>query len=189
MARPREFDPYKALSDAMHLFWAHGYDGTSISTLLSGMGLTKGSLYKAFTDKRSLFVKAMTLYEQEQVLPAVALLNDASIPDGRERIKQLFLSIPQAVRQGDVRGCLLCSTAAGPAFYDPDIAQLVEELMGQMKAGFETALKASPAANQTEHLAQLLVTQYVGLRILARAHTPARDLDRGVHSIVDMLAG
>lgn len=39
----------------MQVFWTHGYEGAPLRDLLDGMGLTRGSLYKAFTDKKTLF--------------------------------------------------------------------------------------------------------------------------------------
>lgn len=187
MARPREFEESKAISDAMNVFWQHGYDGASINMLLSGMGMTKGSLYKAFTDKKSLFLKAMARYEAEQVTPAVDILRD-SATRRHDRIALLFRSIPAAVRNGDRRGCLLCSAAAGPASDDEEIAEVVDGLLAQMKGGFEAAMDPALAEEKRAQLARLLVTQYVGLRILARAQISVDELDKSVAALLDMLA-
>ena len=46
--RPREFDANGARDIAMHLFWSQGYDATSLSDLLSAMGLSKSSFYQTF---------------------------------------------------------------------------------------------------------------------------------------------
>ena len=187
MARPREFDLDTAISKAMNVFWAHGYDGASVSILLDGMGLTKGSFYKAFTDKKSLFLAAMTSYENQQVASAIALLNDTDIVSGKERIARLFRSIPDDVAQGDHRGCLLCSAAAGPAADDIDISVLVGGLLGQMRNGFRTALGASNGIDQREKTARLLVTQYVGLRILSRAQTSVSELRASVEAVIELI--
>ena len=187
MARPREFVETDAISDAMDVFWAQGYEGASISTLLHGMGLTKGSLYKAFTDKRSLFLKAMSLYEEQQVAPAITILTDLSIENRAERIERVFRAIPITVRNGDRRGCMLCSAAAGPAADDDGIAKVVEGLLGQMKDGFEAALDPTLSADKRSRLASFLVGQYTGLRILARAQTSVQDLEDSVTSLLDLL--
>ena len=63
MARPRVFDTDVALSGAMDVFWEHGYEGASRPYLLIGMHLTRGSLYKAFNDKKSLFLTVLNRYE------------------------------------------------------------------------------------------------------------------------------
>lgn len=183
MARPREFDNEKAIKDAMNVFWAYGYEGASISTLLAGMGLTKGSLYKAYTDKKTLFLIAMTLYEQEQVLPAMDMLRDKSVGDGDTRIAKVFQSIPKSVHGGDRRGCMLCSAAAGPAFDDDGIAVVVNGLLDQLRDAFSYALGPRAPAG----LAGLLVTQYVGLRILSRAQTSVAELEKSVAAVIEMV--
>ena len=38
MGRPRTFDRDAAITQAMHLFWEHGYDSTSLSQLKANMG-------------------------------------------------------------------------------------------------------------------------------------------------------
>ncbi len=187
MARPREFDELQATEAAMHVFWEHGYDGASIARLLDGMGMTKGSLYKAFSDKRSLFLTAMARYEAAQVTPAIAMLRDAAEPDGRKRIACVFESVADAVRNGDRRGCLLCSAAAGPSFDDPEIAEVVDGLLDEMRKAFEVALGRFMSPAQCEPMARVLQTQYVGLRILARAQVPADDLDRSARAVLAML--
>ena len=61
--RPREFDIDDALDRAIPLFCGGGFHGTSLNDLADGMQLTQGSIYKAFKDKRSLFLAAMDRQE------------------------------------------------------------------------------------------------------------------------------
>lgn len=187
MARPREFDIDEALTDAMNVFWAHGYDAASLPALLEGMGLTRGSLYKAFTDKKSLFIRILNLYETEAVKPAVDLLTDQSM-DGLERICRLFSGVIDVVRNGDHRGCLLCSAAAGPAAVDAEISGLVHLQLGQMREAFEVALSQSSAhakaiAENRCEMADLLLSQYVGLRVLVRSNAPIETLEKSVNAM------
>ena len=56
MGRPREFDTNAALEKAMRLFWAKGYEGTSVADLTGTLGISRPSLYAAFGDKQSLFL-------------------------------------------------------------------------------------------------------------------------------------
>ena len=156
MARPREFDPDDAIEKAMHVFWDLGYDGASLPDLLAGMGITRGSLYKAFKDKKSLFMLVLDRYDQQEVTGAVNLLSDPEIPDGWDRIMTLFTMVTDTVAKGDRRGCLLCSAAAGPASYDPDIANSVLERFARMSAAFRRALQA---AGDDPALADVLVVR------------------------------
>ena len=65
--RPREFCVDKALAEALHVFWAKGYDGASMTDLTEAMGITKPSLYAAFGNKEALFHKALDLYVSDAV--------------------------------------------------------------------------------------------------------------------------
>ncbi len=54
MARPREFNVDTVLESAMQVFWAKGYESTSLDDLCEATGLGRSSLYAAFGDKRAL---------------------------------------------------------------------------------------------------------------------------------------
>ncbi len=188
MARPREFDVETAVGGAMDVFWEHGYEGASLPDLLSGMGLTRGSLYKAFTDKKSLYLVVLERYERDYVIPAVGLLSGPQPADGWDRVMALFGNVIADVKNGDRRGCLACSAAAGPASEDTDIAAAVHRTLGKLQKGFEVALKASrshaglePAARR--QMADMLTTQYVGMRVMARSQAPVAMLKRSVASL------
>lgn len=60
--RPRAFDTDSALDSAMLVFRQKGYHATSIGDLGQAMQLTTGSIYKAFTDKRTLFANVFARY-------------------------------------------------------------------------------------------------------------------------------
>jgi len=60
--RPRAFDREAALAAAMEVFWAKGFESTSISDLTQAMGINPPSLYSAFGDKEKLFLEAMERY-------------------------------------------------------------------------------------------------------------------------------
>ena len=192
MARPREFDTATALNGAMDVFWAKGYDGASLPDLLAGMGITRGSLYKAFTDKKTLFLTILEHYEARQVSRAVDLLTDGTMPDGADRIRAMFRNVVAAVQGGDRRGCLLCTAAAGPANEDANISASVARLLDRMKQAFRAAIDAAPRyAGRSEAeratMASLLLTQYVGLRILARSQAPLPAIEASVAALEDML--
>ncbi|MEP3636836.1 MAG: TetR/AcrR family transcriptional regulator [Paracoccaceae bacterium] len=192
MGRPREFDIDKAIERATDVFWDHGYEGASLPDLLNGMELTRGSLYKAFTDKRSLFLRVLELYERRTVQSAYDMLIDTTLPDGRKRIQSLFISVYQAVKAGDHRGCLLCSTAARPSAYDPEISKHTAAGLNLLRTGIVRALKDSPKhcdwdEGKRLRLADHLLTQYVGLRIIARSQVPMGILEHAGEGIAELL--
>lgn len=176
----------------MHVFWTHGYEGASLPDLLDGMGLTRGSLYKAFTDKKTLFLKVLERYEGQAVKAGVAMLSDPAVPNGSERIMSLFQGSYQRVVNGDMRGCLLCTAAAGPSTYDDEIARAVSRGLGELRDGIYTALGASPkhatlSTAERAALADMIIAQYVGLRTMARARIDHETLHNIVRSVGVML--
>ncbi|MEP3946370.1 TetR/AcrR family transcriptional regulator [Ascidiaceihabitans sp.] len=181
MARPREFDIEDALEKAMNVFWERGYEEASMPDLLDGMGLSRGSLYKAFTDKKTLFLKSLENYDQHIVCDAAASLSappTSTGPNGWDRIIGLFENVTDAWDAGDRRGCLLCSAAVGPASYDAEIADAVSQGLMKLRHAFAAAL-----GEHGEKYADMLVMQYIGLRVLCRSHVAPNVVHNGVKSL------
>lgn len=192
MARPREFEIDDAVEKALQVFWQHGYEEASLPDLLKGMGLTRGSLYKAFKDKKNLFLMVLDHYETEFVNAGFELLTNPGIPDGKDRILQIFKGLVAAASEGDHRGCLLCTAASGSAADDPEIAKAVHGGFAKLQQGFLQSVKdASDLTGLTEsaqqRLADGLLTQYIGLRVLARSRLPMGVLEHAVEAVEDIL--
>ena len=62
MGRPRSFNDDDVLQKAMMCFWEHGYEGASIRHLEDATGISRISLYNAFTDKEGLFIAVQNKY-------------------------------------------------------------------------------------------------------------------------------
>ena len=57
--RPRAYDPGAALDSAAQLFWEHGFADATLDDLSEAMGMGRPSIYNAFGDKESLFLRAL----------------------------------------------------------------------------------------------------------------------------------
>jgi TetR/AcrR family transcriptional repressor of nem operon len=182
MARPREFDLGDALRHAMDVFWERGYEAASLSELLAAMGIAKGSLYKAFTDKRSVYLAALAHYNEMEIKPAIAALRDNKLGDGSKRILACLLN-PSAIveRAGGRHGCFMCNAAIDMSPKDAEVEALVRQMMDDLKTGFLSALQDSNTAKyltpvQRKQAAQSLLATYMGLHVLAKAGYGSRDL-------------
>src|SRR6201987_1941331 len=83
MARPKEFDPERALAKSMNLFWRFGYENTYLEALMKEMGIARQSLYDTFGDKRALYLKAMAHYRDQINSQMETMLNEVpSVRDG-----------------------------------------------------------------------------------------------------------
>jgi len=119
MPRPREFDPDLVLDHAVELFWAKGYEGTSISDLEEHLGMGRQSLYGAFGDKHELYLKAMDRYAASQSWTRRDLLK----PDaGAEEIREYFKGLIGAVTKEPRRSCMLINAAIEGDCEHPKVA-------------------------------------------------------------------
>lgn len=182
MARPREFDIDQALERAMNVFWTKGYEGASLQDLLEAMNIARGSLYKAFEDKHSVYLAALDRYDRTEIQRAVDVLCARNAGDGAARIHR-FLEDARAavVRRHDRRGCFLCNAAVDRAPMDAGIQAKVLAMMKRMERGVaaalsESALAARWPAKRRAEAALTLTNAYVGLRVLARSGFPPKDL-------------
>ncbi len=74
MARPRTFDPDKVLDITLDVFWRKGFHGTSLGDITDESGLGKPSLYAAFGDKASLYLKVLDRYHSWLIKEAQRIL-------------------------------------------------------------------------------------------------------------------
>lgn len=105
--RPPTFDREEALHRAMELFWARGYEGTTLEDLQAAMGgISPPSFYNAFGSKEQLFREVADLYVATVGEPSVRALQEAETArDGVEAM--LRLTADSLSQRGKPHGCLL----------------------------------------------------------------------------------
>ncbi len=122
--RPREFNMDSALDEALNVFSERGYHAASISELTEAMGLTAGSVYKAFGDKRGIFLAAFGRYRQvrQQLIDETL----AEAPNGYEKLRALVTFFAEA-SCGEIgrRGCLVVGSATELVLFDDEVASRV----------------------------------------------------------------
>lgn len=122
--RPRAFDMDEALDRAVGVFAERGYHAASICDLAAATGLAQGSLYKAFKDKRSLFLAAFDHYRavrQQELEQAVA-----AGETGRERLRLGLVFYAESAEGAEGRrGCLVVNGASEVATMDPEVAEQI----------------------------------------------------------------
>jgi len=133
--RPRTFDPDAALDRAMHVFWAKGYEGASLSDLTRAMRINRPSLYAAFGNKEQLFRKVLDRYMNGPLAYFGKALGAAK---ARDVVEQIFLgaaNMPSDPRTPAgclvVQGALACGDAAGS----------VRKEIGALRAAAKAALR------------------------------------------------
>jgi TetR/AcrR family transcriptional repressor of nem operon len=187
MARPREFDIDRALEQAMRVFWEQGYQGTSLGDVMEATAVQKQSLYCAFGDKHSLFVKSLELY-RTQVLATIRMIVDNTDSPLDAVARVMRYAIEQAGAGSCPKGCLAANTALELGMRDPEAIVEVRKLFrGMEKVLGETIKKGQDmgqiaARFQSGLIAQNLLNTLNGIRILERTGASAERLK----GIVDM---
>ena len=110
--RPREFDEQQALARARDLFWSQGYEATSVQDLVDALAVQRGSLYAAFGDKRSLYLKAVSLYARENRAQLEAALQTGPVLPALRRMLTQPDTLTGALASATPRGCLIGNTTA-----------------------------------------------------------------------------
>jgi AcrR family transcriptional regulator len=102
--RPRKFDPEQAIGQAMHVFWKKGYERTTLDDLTEATGVSRPSLYAAFGNKESLFLKVLDRYRSD---PASYVNRALAKPTAREVFSSLLYGVIDLITDPDnPGGCL-----------------------------------------------------------------------------------
>jgi TetR/AcrR family transcriptional repressor of nem operon len=191
MARSKEFDENAVLHKAMQLFWEQGYEKTSMNDLVDHMGIHRRSLYDTFTDKHTLFLKALDRYGE-------------MMSNGLERGVKQSETATQAVRfifkytidetDDAPNGCMFVNAAVELAARDTDAdvkatkgfdkeEQLLVDIIhwGQQNGEFTSDLDA-------KDLAESLHNALLGLRVMVRTSISKEKLFRIADLSIKILA-
>jgi TetR/AcrR family transcriptional repressor of nem operon len=160
------------------VFWSHGYHGTSLPDLLRATKLSRGSLYAAFGDKHSLFLRALDRY----IADAMRRMDiELAPPEGPIDGLRAYLAgyVERTSGANGRRGCLLVATAMELAGQDVEVGRRVAGFFKAMEAKVTDALTAAKTAGQLadgvdpSSAARILVCFVEGLRVVGKT-APAR---------------
>lgn len=178
MGRPREFDLETVLDAAQAAFWDHGYEGTSIHDLLEATGLQRGSLYKAFGDKRGLYLRTLERYQhlaREEIARRIASPKGALAGLG----KWLRTSAEGCGASGP-QGCFVVNSTIELCPHDEEVAALAKDHAGQLQALVEEVVVRAQAAGELrtdlapDEIAHHLILVATGLAVDSRGGAPVR---------------
>jgi TetR/AcrR family transcriptional repressor of nem operon len=188
VARPREFDEQDAVARAMELFHRRGYHATSTRDLGEALALNPSSIYRAFSDKHALFLRALDHYQAcESARCAAALEHDGPV---REVLRDWLYSM---VESADLPGCLVINTATELGTDDPEAARRVDAAFNSTMAAIASLLRRGITAGEltadldADATADLLFTILTGLRVRHRAGHDPQELRAAVDQALRVL--
>lgn len=169
--RPPAFDHDEALNKAMHVFWSHGYEGSSMAALTAAMGINKPSLYGAFGSKEALFRKVV----QKYLAGPVAYIGEAVSEPTAYRVveKLLTMSAEFLTHDQNPRGCMVIQGALTCG----EGAELIQQELMARRSAYEDSLRQRferakaeddlPANESPAELAKYVATIHQGMSVQA----------------------
>ncbi|HWK47712.1 MAG TPA: TetR/AcrR family transcriptional regulator [Stellaceae bacterium] len=163
----------EALDKAVRVFSERGYHATSIGDLTGAMELASGSVYKAFKDKKAVFLAALDRYKlvrDEKLRQAIGTGGT-----GRDRIRAFLTFYAEASHGGaGRRGCLVVGGAAELAIFDEDVARRITAALGRNEALMAEQIRQGqsdgsiPDHVDGEATARLMLCLVQGMRVVGK---------------------
>ena len=170
----KSYDETEVLERAMHAFWAHGYEATSMSDLVAATGINRGSIYAAYTNKRTLFMRALRHYDRTRRADHLERIARRHAP--KDAIIAAFEgAAAYPPRDGAPGGCLLVNTVLELSPHDVEVRDFVDARLREVEDFFCDRIEAAKrdgtvrATLSARETAQALLGLFLGLRVLTRA--------------------
>ncbi len=192
MSRQREFDSAAALDAAMRLFWQRGYEGTSMSDLVTEMGVARASIYSTFGSKHDLYLRALERYVSRRDPDLVASLSEPGpvLPALRALIWKFAADAIDQRRPG----CFVVNAAIERLPDDRHAAQTVEASWDTLEVALTSAISRARRSGELRQdleprpLARFLLVVLQGLRVIGKGgpvESRVQDAARQVIAVLD----
>ncbi|MEK7392561.1 MAG: TetR/AcrR family transcriptional regulator [Fibrobacterota bacterium] len=191
--RPRLYDSEQALDAATRIFWARGYEGTSINELVETTGLNKPSLYAAFGDKEALYLAVVERYAAS--LEKIQRDRMDSEPDVWVALEGLLRDSAQALSDPQLPGGCLVVTGLAECG-TPHLPESAEKVLREALDGTGTAILDRLRRGRKERqilpeldlgaLAEAISTWMAGMAIRAKSGAGNAVLEDAIDSFVSM---
>lgn len=192
MARSRSYNEEEVLSAAMHEFRREGYSRISIPQLEAATGLSSGSIYNGFGDKRGIFLAAFEHYLHAVLERRIAEF--APPESGLAGVRQLFVTL-LCEPDGETFGCLITNSAIEFQADQEVTESAVLKGFGILEHLFTDRLAAAVSTGQLPMQldpkagAVRLLTFYQGVLVLVRGGYDLKVIRRAINQEFDHLEG
>jgi TetR/AcrR family transcriptional repressor of nem operon len=190
--RPREFDMDAALDAALIVFRERGYHAASLAELGSAMKLTVGSIYKAFRDKRAIFLAAFDRYIELRGVELNRRLEMEQSGQDKLRVMLGFYADSSYGSEGRL-GCLVVGSATELRLFDAEMAARVTTSLKRVKALFRDLIKLGQldgsvmAKIDPEASASLLLCLVQGFRVVGKTGSTRAEMMAAVDEAMRLL--
>ncbi|GBQ40772.1 TetR family transcriptional regulator [Komagataeibacter saccharivorans] len=190
--RPREFDRDRAIEAATALFWAQGYEPTSLTQLKASMGnISPASFYAAFGSKEALFREVVQHYLATYGQVMAPLWDESLSP--REAIERTLRgSARMQSARAHPAGCLVVSGASNCSPENEPVQTLLAAERQRTRAGIRACVERAIAIGElkasaaTDILPDILTIFFHGMTCEARDGMTSKKLDAAITSLLTL---
>lgn len=183
----------EALDKAVRIFCERGYHATSISDLTDAIGLTQGSIYKAFKDKRSVFLAAFDRNRAVRGKELDRVINTGTT--GLDRIRKALAFYVKSSHGAEGRqGCLVVGSAAELATFDEEVGRRVTAAFNRNEALMTGLIQQGqtdgsiPARVDAKATARLMLCLLQGMRVVGKTGRTREEMGAVVKVALGTLA-
>lgn len=179
----------RIVAAAMELFWAKGYNSTSVADILSRTQLNSGSLYHAFPGKQDILIAVLEAY-RDGIYPMLIDPAWQGVADPIERIFALLAAYRRMILDSQCSyGCPIGSLALELHEADPAVRELLAANFNAWVGAVETCLADAgdrlPLGLDARALAEFVLTTMEGGVMQARTQRDVGAFDRSVAALRD----
>jgi TetR/AcrR family transcriptional regulator, transcriptional repressor for nem operon len=178
----------------LQLIHTAGYSATGINQILEKANVPKGSFYHHFTTKDEFVLEVIRRYAAGEQERWERLLDDSSLSP-LKKLRRYFkdLIATYGRRGGPIAGCLLGNLSLEVAGQNPEIRDLLRQAFDAWQDAIARTIREAiemqelPKNTRTEDLAALLVNNWEGAQVRAKAEQSDKPLELFFDNVFNLL--
>jgi TetR/AcrR family transcriptional repressor of nem operon len=189
MPGKKQFDPDKAVDQAVRLFWAKGYSNASLRDLLKVMKIGEGSFYNSFKSKKNLYLLCLKRYHATVTARRFAAFNAA--PGAKQAVRRYFAAILDDLDDPKVPNvCLMAGSLSSDVLSARDLKDYVVAEMSALRQILVRRLadaKASgelPARFDAAVVADVIITYLQGFFRVVRVLHKRAEMEQQIEQLL-----
>jgi AcrR family transcriptional regulator len=176
----------------MLLFWRRGFGNTSMQDIAQATGVLRGSLYHAYGDKQSLFLRILARYRTWFLASMRAALDQPTLEASLQGYLRFSIAtITAADEEQATRGCLTTKTAIDETAMDGAIRAALRDMLDAVRDVLVERLSRPDCAGRLAlppvAAARLIAASTRGLVVFERVYRDPAQLQAVADDLITVL--
>jgi TetR/AcrR family transcriptional regulator, transcriptional repressor for nem operon len=191
MPKVKLFNPNEALCKAKNIFWAKGFNATSMQDLIDGMNISRQSLYDTFGNKQDLFDQCLSNYQKE------AIQMNCEILDSDKKTKEIIHDffdylILTIINDTQNKNCFIINTMIETIPENSEARHIVNKNFEELQLAIYNTLKKGKDNNDfsspftIDELTNHIITSMYGIKVIGKLKKDKKTLDNLVKTTMSV---